>query len=239
MDSSDVSRRVAVPPYPGRYGRAHECEQTFWVVSATKSEAAYVPQGYELLITGIGKVSAATAVASALARYERDDLPLVVNIGTAGALHAHHGGLYVPGVVINHDISSTAIRALGHDVADRLVLAGGDDSVLATGDAFIADAATRDALAQRADLVDMEGFAHRIRRAGCGCYLPTRQTRQRSRGRLGLGLARDDRCQRPRVGALAARQRLIEPAASGQACAVSINPVSSGLRRVSVSASTV
>ena len=144
-----------------------------------------------------------------------------------------------PGVVINHDISSTAIRALGHDVADRLVLAGGDDSVLATGDAFIADAATRDALAQRADLVDMEGFCHRIRRAGCGCYLPTRQTRQRSRGRLGLGLARDDRCQRPRVGALAARQRLIEPAASGQACAVSINPVSSGLRRVSVSASTV
>ncbi|MDI9899811.1 nucleosidase [Rhodococcus sp. IEGM 1409] len=129
------------------------------VVSATKSEAAYVPQGYELLITGIGKVSAATAVASALSRYERENLPLVVNIGTAGALHAHHGGLYVPGVVINHDISSTAIRALGHDVADHLLLDGGDDSVLATGDAFIADAVTRDALAQRADLVDMEGFA--------------------------------------------------------------------------------
>lgn len=111
-----------MPPYPGRYGRAHECEQRSGG-QCDEVEAAYVPQGCELLITGIGKVSAATAVASALARYERDDLPLVVNIGTAGALHAHHGGLYVPGVVINHDISSTAIRALGHDVADRLVLA--------------------------------------------------------------------------------------------------------------------
>ena len=130
MDSSDVSRRVQCHRIRGGTV-AHMSANNVLVVSATKSEAAYVPQGCELLVTGIGKVSAATAVASALARYERDDLPLVVNIGTAGALHAQHGGLYVPGVVINHDISSTAIRALGHDVADRLVLAGGDDSVLA------------------------------------------------------------------------------------------------------------
>ena len=165
MDSSDVSRRVQCHRIRGGTV-AHMSANNVLVVSATKSEAAYVPQGYELLITGIGKVSAATAVASALARYERDDLPLVVNIGTAGALHAHHGGLYVPGVVINHDISSTAIRALGHDVADRLVLAGGDDSVLATGDAFIADAATRDALAQRGRSGRHGGVCHRIRRAG-------------------------------------------------------------------------
>lgn len=172
MDSSDVSRRPQCHHNVGGTV-AHMSANNVLVVSATKSEAAYVPQGYELLITGIGKVSAATAVASALARYEREDLPLVVNIGTAGALHAHHGGLYVPGVVINHDISSTAIRALGHDVADRLVLADGDDSVLATGDAFIADAATRDALAQRADLVDMEGFAiaFAAQAAGATCRL--------------------------------------------------------------------
>ncbi len=172
MDSSDVSRRAQCHHNVGGTV-AHMSANNVLVVSATKSEAAYVPQGYELLITGIGKVSAATAVASALARYEREDLPLVVNIGTAGALHAHHGGLYVPGVVINHDISSTAIRALGHDVADRLVLADGDDSVLATGDAFIADAATRDALAQRADLVDMEGFAiaFAAQAAGATCRL--------------------------------------------------------------------
>lgn len=143
------------------------------VVSATKAEAAYVPQEFELVIIGIGKVSAATAVASALARYAPDDLPLVVNIGTAGALHTHHGGLFVPGVVINHDISSEAIRAFGHDIADRLVLADGDNSVLATGDAFISDAAVRDALATRADLVDMEGFsvAYAAQAAGARCRL--------------------------------------------------------------------
>ena len=172
MDSSDVSRRVQCHRNLGGTV-AHMSANNVLVVSATKSEAAYVPQGYELLITGIGKVSAATAVASALARYERENLPLVVNIGTAGALHAHHGGLYVPGVVVNHDISSTAIRALGHDVVDRLVLDGGDDSVLATGDAFIADAVARDALAQRADLVDMEGFAiaFAAKAAGAACRL--------------------------------------------------------------------
>lgn len=143
------------------------------VVSATAAEAAHVPADYELLVTGIGKVSAATAVAAALAGYGSEDLPTVVNIGTAGALHLHHGGLYVPGVVINHDISSAAIRALGHEVADRVELAGGDESILATGDSFIADPITRDALAQRADLVDMEGFAiaYAARAAGAPCRL--------------------------------------------------------------------
>lgn len=143
------------------------------VVSATKAEAAYVPQEFELVITGIGKVSAATAVASALARFLPGELPLVVNIGTAGALHVHHGGLFVPGVVINHDISSAAIRSFGHEIVDRLVLAEGDDSVLATGDAFVSDAAVRDALAQRADLVDMEGFAvaYAAQAAGARCRL--------------------------------------------------------------------
>ncbi|NMM84340.1 nucleosidase [Rhodococcus sp. SRB_17] len=147
--------------------------QQVLVVSATVAEAAYVPQEFELVITGIGKVSAATAVASALARFSSDALPLVVNIGTAGALHTHHGGLFVPGVVINHDISSAAIRSFGHEVADRLELLGGDDSVLATGDAFISDAAVRDALAERADLVDMEGFAvaYAATAAGARCRL--------------------------------------------------------------------
>ena len=172
MDSSDVSRRVQCHRIRGGTV-AHMSANNVLVVSATKAEAAYVPQGCELLITGIGKVSAATAVASARARPAGDARPGGANRGPAGARPAPHGGLYVPGVVINHDISSTAIRARGHDVADRLVLAGGDDSVLATGAAFIADAATRDALAQRADLVDMEGFAiaFAAQAAGATCRL--------------------------------------------------------------------
>ena len=30
----------------------------------------------------------------------------MVNIGTAGALHEHHGGLFMPSAVLNHDISA-------------------------------------------------------------------------------------------------------------------------------------
>ncbi|MEE2031193.1 nucleosidase [Rhodococcus chondri] len=143
------------------------------VVSATKGEAAHVPDRYDVLVTGIGKVTAAVAVTAALARYPEDTRPLVVNIGTAGALHRHHGGLYVPSTVINHDISSEVLRSLGHPVRDVLSLDDGDGSVLATGDAFVSDAEVRDALSARADLVDMEGFAiaYAADRMGARCRL--------------------------------------------------------------------
>ncbi|MFD4183311.1 nucleosidase [Rhodococcus sp. NPDC058514] len=132
---------------------------SFLVVSATEGEAAYVPDGIEVVVTGIGKVAAAVAVTEVLARYGPRERPLVVNIGTAGALHEHHAGLFAPSAVLNHDISAAVLRSLGHPVADRIALEDGDGSVLATGDVFVSDPAVRDALATRADLVDMEGFA--------------------------------------------------------------------------------
>lgn len=143
------------------------------VVAATEAEAAHVPAHYETVITGIGKVQAAVAVTEALARYRRGTAPVVVNIGTAGALHRHHGGLYVPSAVINHDISSEVLRSLGHPVEDSLELAEGDGTILATGDTFVSDAQVRDALAARADLVDMEGFAvaFAAARLGAPCRL--------------------------------------------------------------------
>ena len=125
------------------------------IVSATRSEAAYVPSGLEVLITGIGKTAAATAVARALAQ---GSFSRVVNIGTAGALRPGLEGLHEPSTVINHDISADLIRTLGHDPQDVLSLEG-DDTVLATGDLFVTDPAVRDALAERAHLVDMEGYA--------------------------------------------------------------------------------
>ena len=67
-------------------------------------------------------------------------------------------GLFEPGTVLNHDISADLIRALGHDPQERLEV-GGSDVVLATGDVFVSDPAVRDALAERAHLVDMEGYA--------------------------------------------------------------------------------
>ena len=143
------------------------------VVSATRSEAAYVMDRYETVITGIGKVDAAVAVTSALASYPADARPLVINIGTAGALHTHHSGLFLPSAVLNHDISSEVLRSLGHPVEDVVEIDDGDGSVLATGDSFVSDAQIRDALAARADLVDMEGFAvaFAARRMGARCRL--------------------------------------------------------------------
>lgn len=130
----------------------------YLVVAATDAEAAYVPRSLPLVITGIGKTAAAAAVTRALATY--DDLSglEVVNVGTAGALHDHHEGLFEPGVVVNHDIDAAAIRALGYDPQERLRVGPGD-LVLATGDVFVSDPVVRARLAEQADLVDMEGYA--------------------------------------------------------------------------------
>jgi adenosylhomocysteine nucleosidase len=131
------------------------------VVSATKAEARYVPGSVPLLVTGIGKVAAATALAARLAMAgERPAGFHVVNIGTAGALRDGIAGLHLPGSVINHDLSSDLLRGLGVDVTDEIRLdAGAADVVLATGDSFVADPVARTTLAARAALVDMEGFA--------------------------------------------------------------------------------
>ena len=176
------------------------------VVSATKAEAAYVPQEFELVITGIGKVSAARQSRRRWHGFFPDELPLVVNIGTAGALHVHHGGLFVP----------VSCQSRHQQCGDQIVrprgcgstgLVDGDDSVLATGDAFVSDAAVRDALAQRADLVDMEGFAvaYAARAAGLGAGWSSMSA---IRLTIPLWTGRPDRCQRPRIGALAGRERL-------------------------------
>lgn len=123
---------------------------------ALPEEAAYVPDGVRICITGPGKVRSAIAVARALVDEPED---LVVNIGTAGALRDGLGaGAHRIGLVMEHDFDSAAIEAItGRRFDDTIRL--GDGLTLATGDAFIASAARRAALAEHADLVDMEGFA--------------------------------------------------------------------------------
>ena len=128
----------------------------YLVVAATKAEAAHVPQGLPLLVTGVGKTAAAAATAAALAERPVD---LVVNVGTAGALRAGHAGLHVPSTVLNHDISAALLAELGIPTQDAIELSDGDGTVLATGDTFVTDPVARDRLAARAHLVDMEGFA--------------------------------------------------------------------------------
>lgn len=130
---------------------------TTLIVCATPEEAQFVPDSLPLLITGLGKTAAAAHLSSELAR--RPEITKMVNIGTAGALHDHLEGIHVIGRVINHDISADAIRALGYQLEDELVLDPGAPTRLATGDLFVTDPLVRATLAQRADLVDMEGFA--------------------------------------------------------------------------------
>lgn len=128
------------------------------VVAATRAEARYVPDDLELVITGVGKTAAAVATTEALLRGGNPAGRVVVNVGTAGALREGLTGLFLPGTVLNHDLSAEAIRALGYDPEERLEV-GTSETVLATGDVFVSDPAVRDELARRAHLVDMEGYA--------------------------------------------------------------------------------
>lgn len=126
------------------------------VVAATQREAAFVPEHLPCVISDIGKVEAGVQTTAAIAEHRPE---VVVNVGTAGSLRSGVSGLFLPSRVINHDLDSVAIRALGHHPIDELTIPGGDGTVLATGDQFVADVVLRDRLAEHADLVDMEGFA--------------------------------------------------------------------------------
>jgi adenosylhomocysteine nucleosidase len=127
------------------------------VVVATRAEAAHVPTGLEVVVTGLGKTAAAVATTRALLPGAPADTT-VVNIGTAGALRPGVSGLFEVGAVLNHDMNADAVRALGLDPEEYLEI-GDSPTVLASGDLFVTDPTVRDALAERAHLVDMEGYA--------------------------------------------------------------------------------
>ncbi|MEU4291586.1 nucleosidase [Kribbella sp. NPDC026596] len=129
----------------------------FLVVSAVAGEARYVPEGISVLITGVGKTAAAVAVSRAFTERDTADL-VVLNVGTTGALRDGLSGVYLPSIVINHDVNAEAIRAIGLDPQEELHVEGGDGTVLASGDVFVTDPVVRARLAERAHLVDMEAY---------------------------------------------------------------------------------
>jgi adenosylhomocysteine nucleosidase len=125
------------------------------LVVALEEEAERLDLSLPVLITGPGKVRAATAVATQLATARPS---VVINIGTAGGLRPGVTGIHEVGTVIQHDLDDEAIFAIvGRHYGPPIVLGAGP--VLATGDRFVAGGPVRDALAERADLVDMEGYA--------------------------------------------------------------------------------
>ncbi|MDP3969482.1 MAG: nucleosidase [Nocardioides sp.] len=128
------------------------------VVAATSAEAAHVPCGMPLVVTGMGKTHAAIATTRVLAEHPEPATVHVVNIGTAGALRDGLTGLWLPGTVLNHDVNAEAVRALGHDPHERVDVGPQTDVVLASGDVFVTDPVVRERLASAASLVDMEGY---------------------------------------------------------------------------------
>ena len=150
------------------------------LVVALHLEAEHLSSGFPVLITGVGKLAAGQAVLSVLGSLEVNQRPRALwNVGTAGALHDHLAGTHLIGSVIQHDVDGPAIALVtGEDPSPSLTLGLGP--VLATGDRFIADPAERSALASRADLVDMEGYA--VARAAHLLNIPVALIKQVSDG---------------------------------------------------------
>ncbi len=126
------------------------------LVVAAEEEAVHLNHDLPLLITGMGKVNAAVAVARVLASHRPSEL---VNLGTAGALRPGIKGTHEISRVLQHDLDGTAIEALtGRPTGLPLDLRH-EGPILATGDAFVSSETVRVRLAEHADLVDMEGYA--------------------------------------------------------------------------------
>ena len=135
------------------------------VVVAVRQEAAHLT-GVDVLLTGIGKVAAAASVARAVAERRPSR---VLNVGTAGALRDGVEGIHRIGRVIEHDVDHAALSALiGEPVPGDVLLDPDLPMVLATGDAFVQSGPERRRLAERAHLVDMEGYAVAVACAAAG-----------------------------------------------------------------------
>ncbi len=133
------------------------------VVAATEIEVAAVPHDHpgilDILITGAGKTAAAVSLTTALARLSDPTSIGVLNVGTAGGLDSEGPPLRRPSTAWAWDLDAAGLLALGIPVQDRVTLDGGDGSVIASGDMFVADEARRAELRKNATIVDMECYA--------------------------------------------------------------------------------
>ena len=124
------------------------------LVVALEEEAQHLHvSDLPVLVTGVGKVRAAAALASLLARQRPSR---VINLGTAGGLREGMRGTQVVGRVEQHDFEDEKIFGL----TGAAIELGVSGPVLGSGDSFVDSAATRAGLVARGiDLVDMEGYA--------------------------------------------------------------------------------
>lgn len=135
------------------------------LVVALEEEAAHLGERLPVLLTGVGKVNAASAVSTTLAQARPAS---VINVGTAGAVRPGWRGTYEVSRVVQHDLDDALLQVLtGRTFGAPLELAA-HGPTLATGDVFVSSAADRARVSTVADLVDMEGYAVALsaRRAG-------------------------------------------------------------------------
>lgn len=130
------------------------------VIVALESELARqpLPAGAHLIHCGVGKVNAALAAQEAIRRYQPR---LVVNYGTAGAVHPAARGLLQVGRVIQRDMDAEPIAPRGitpFSSAPSSIESGESGVCCASGDSFVR-APDAWLAAQGADVVDMELFA--------------------------------------------------------------------------------
>lgn len=126
-----------------------------------------MPEGVHLVHSGVGKINAALAAREAIQEFRPR---LLVNYGTAGAVHSGAHGLLPVARVIQRDMDAEPLAPRGvtpfGSVPSEL-FSGQPGVSCATGDSFVraADAWLH---AQGADVVDMELFAiaEVCRRAG-------------------------------------------------------------------------
>ena len=156
------------------------------VVVALEQEARHFVTHFPVLVTGVGKVRAALAVAQALGGGPRPRE--LVNVGTAGGLHEGMEGTHEIATVFQHDFDDPALHAVTgrHDgpplalSATRAVLpearprrvctpGGAGAPVLATGDRVLAGGPVRERLPGMADAAAPAGYA-----AGAMVGVPTR-----------------------------------------------------------------
>ena len=150
-----------------RLHRSISPDRPLLVVALEEVATVLVDLDMPILVTGAGKVNAAVAVATTIGELRPHSL---INLGTAGALRPGLTGSHVIARVTQHDLDDAALFSLtGLHFGEPIDVAT-SGLTLATGDAFIADPAVRDRLAQHADLVDMEAYA--IARAATAARLP-------------------------------------------------------------------
>jgi len=108
-----------------------------------------------ILVTGVGKICAASSLAAVLSRQRPSR---IINLGTAGALREGLTGTHVVGRAIQHDFDGETVFSLtGVHFGEPIEF--GPGPVLASGDVFVSGGEARRRLAAQADLVDMEGYA--------------------------------------------------------------------------------